>query len=162
MNGSTENRAHGASEKPGRRETTLNLPTSRSMLPLVERIVGDILSAQKSLEQLLPQQNQLERHRRELSWPERSRRYRLQDEIAGTEKHLQDALAELATLGLQLLDGEIGRVGFPTIVNGRRAFFSWQPGDDGIQFWQFPEESTRRPVPATWNKSAEPGLAKKN
>src|SRR5438874_12645796 len=102
MNGSTENRAHGASEKPGRRETPLNLPTARSMLPLVERILGDILHDQKNLDKLLPEQNQLDRHRRDLSWPERARRYRLQDEVAGTERHLQDALAELASLGLQL------------------------------------------------------------
>jgi hypothetical protein len=162
MNGSTENRAHGASEKPGRRETTLSLATAASMLPLVRRILDDILHDQKHLAGLLPEQNRLDRHRRDLSWPERARRYQIQAEVSGTEQHLQESLSELAGLGLQLLDGDEGRVGFPTIVNGRRAFFSWQPGDEGIDYWQFPDETTRRSVPASWRKATEIGLASKN
>jgi len=162
MNGSTENRAHGASEKPGRRETTLSLATAASMLPLVRRILDDILHDQKHLAELMPEQNRLDRHRRDLSWPERARRYQIQAEVSATEQRLQESLSELAGLGLQLLDADEGRVGFPTIVNGRRAFFSWQPGDDGIDYWQFPDETTRRSVPASWRKSNEVGLASKN
>jgi hypothetical protein len=160
MNESTENRLPGASEKPGPRETTLSLTTAQSMLPLVRRIVDDILQDQKNLARLMPERNRLDRQRRDLSWPERARRYQIQEEVAGCERHLEEALAELANLGLQLLDGDEGRVGFPTVVNGRRAFFSWQPNDDGIVFWQFPDEARRRKVPASWTK-ADPALTAK-
>src|SRR5437667_10619403 len=101
MNGSTENRASGASEKPGRRETNLNLATARSMLPLVQHIIDDILQSQNRLTQLMPEQDRLDRRRRELNWPDRARRYQVRDEVADTERHLEGALAELASLGLQ-------------------------------------------------------------
>jgi hypothetical protein len=132
------------------------------MLPLVRRILDDILHDQKQLAGLLPEQNRLDRHRRDLSWPERARRYQIQAEVSSAEQHLQESLSELAGLGLQLLDADEGRVGFPTIVNGRRAFFSWQPRDERIDYWQFPDETTRRAVPVSWRKSNEVGLASKS
>jgi hypothetical protein len=162
MNGSAENRASGASEKPERRENNLKLATARSMLPLVERIVGDILQSQVRLTQLMPEQDRLDRRRRELDWPDRARRYQVHEEISEAERRHAEALAELASLGLQLVDSDAGRVGFPTIVNGRRAFFSWQPGDDGIAHWQFPDEAVRRAIPASWNKQEKLSLSGKN
>jgi hypothetical protein len=162
MSGSTENRASGASEKPGRREGNLKLTTARSMLPLVQRIVDDILQLQKRLPELMPELDRLDRHRRDLAWPERARRYQIRAEVSDTEQRLEESLAELASLGLHLLDSDTGRVGFPTIVNGRRALFTWQPGDEGIDHWQFPEESTRRPIPAFWNKNEQVSLAGKS
>jgi hypothetical protein len=159
MNGSTENRTPGASEKPGRKETSLNLATARSMLPLVQRIVDDILRDRNQLAQLMPEQNRLDRYRRDLGWPERARRYQVREEVTLTERRLEESFTELASLGLQLLDDNEGRVGFPTIVNGRRAFFSWKPGDEGIGYWQFPDDTIRRAIPASWTKSAEVSLS---
>ena len=56
------------------------------------------------------------------------------------ERTLGDALAEMEILGVSLLDSAEGRVGFPTVVNGRKAFFSWRPGDDGVRHWHFATE----------------------
>jgi hypothetical protein len=154
MNGSTENTAHGASESPSRREIALNLTTVRSMLPLVRRIVEDIVQHQRRLAQLLPEQERLDRQRRDLAWPERARRYQVQEEVAATDHCLQEALAELAGLGVVLLDPVECQVGFPTIVNSRRAFFSWRPGENGVSSWHFPGETVRRPIPASWAKVA--------
>ena len=50
------------------------------------------------------------------------------------EARLQEARTELDDLGVALVDGEAGQVGFPTIVNNRRAFFSWRADDEGIDF----------------------------
>jgi hypothetical protein len=161
MNGSTENRAPGASEKPGRKATTLNLTIAQNMLPLVRRIVDDILHDQDQLDRLMPEQNRLDRQRRDLSWPERARRYQVREEVSLAERRLEEAFAELASLGLQLLENYEGRVGFPTIVNGRRAFFCWQPGDEGIGYWQFPDDTIRRTIPASWTKSGEGSLSGK-
>ena len=63
MNGSTENAAHGAPEKSGRREVFLNLATAQKMLPLVQRIIADILQFQQNLVELLPEQEQLEQRK---------------------------------------------------------------------------------------------------
>jgi hypothetical protein len=160
MNGSTGNKAFGASEKPERGDVILSLSTAQRMLPLVQRIVEDILNKQEALARLAPEQEQLFRQRRALAWPERQRRYQIQEEIAAAERSLGEAQEEIQTLGLALLDAEIGRVGFPTLVNDRRAFFSWRPGEDSLQSWHFAEESMCRPIPTAWMR--EISLARKS
>lgn len=154
MNGFTENAASGAFEKPDRREEPFTLEVARRMLPLVRRVVGDILQHRRRLARLYPEQERLDRARRTLSWPDRLRRYQLQDEIALEHHYLLDALAELEVLGLDLLDADAGQLGFPTIVNDRLAFFSWRPGEEDIDHWHFGDESLRRRIPASWNQPA--------
>jgi hypothetical protein len=155
MNGSTGNTASGAYEKPNRREVVLNLSTCRRMLPLIRRIAGDIHNNRRRLEQLQPEQERLDRHRHTLSWPQRSRRYQLREEIAAVEQQLQVAVAELDNLGVVLVDAGPDWVGFPTMVNGRRAFFSWKPGEDDLRFWHFAGEAVRRLIPASWVRADE-------
>ncbi len=155
MNGFTENAASGASEKPDRRDEPLTLETSRRMLPLVRRVVEDILQHRGRLSKLLPEQERLDRDRSTLAWPERLRRYRLREEIAEAEHDLQDTLAELEVLGLELVNPGEGRVGFPTIVNDQPAYFSWVPGEVDVAYWHFADETLRRRVPASWRKSAD-------
>jgi hypothetical protein len=162
MSGFPGNTASNASERPDRRESAMNLITARRMLPLVQRIVADILADQKSLERLQPEQERLDRQRRELRWPERQRRYQLREEITGLERHLQDALQELQTLAVALLDSKAGRLGFPTIVNDRRAYFSWRPGEETIHSWHFAEENVCRPIPPSWLKVGDISLTGKS
>jgi hypothetical protein len=154
MNGSAENKAHGASEKPDRREKNLRLETARRMLPLVQRVVEDIVTAHQELAILVPEQERLDRQKRDLSWPERQRRYQVRDQIAGRERLLEESRAELVGLGLLLVDGTIGQVGFPTRVNNKRAFFSWRRGEDGVHFWHYTGDEHRQPIPASWTKPA--------
>jgi hypothetical protein len=162
MSGFPGNTASNASERPERREAAMNLVTARRMLPLVQRIVEDILNDQKSLERLQPEQEQLDRQRHDLRWPERQRRYQLREEITGLERRLQDALAELQRLALSLLDPKVGRIGFPTIVNDRRAYFSWRPGEETIRSWHFAEDTVCRPIPPSWLKVGDISLTGKS
>jgi hypothetical protein len=148
MSGSKENATSGAPDKRG--EVILNLSTVQRMLPLVEKIVQDILASQKSVEVLTPEQDRLSRQKRTLDWPQRQRRYQIDDELQAHDRQFQDAVLELQGLGVELLEGEIGRDGFPTLVNNRRSYFSWKPGDEGLKFWHFAEEDNRRPIPASW------------
>jgi len=137
---------------PERGETVMSLATARRMLPLVQRIVADFLEQQKACDRLQPEQSRLERVRRSLTWPERQQRYRIQEELAQAEREMQGARQELEGLGVTLLDSAEGRVGFPTLVNNRRAFFSWQPGEEALHSWHFAEESVCRPIPQAWLK----------
>ncbi len=150
MNGSTGNKASGASESPDRGEVFLSLGMAQRMLPLIQRIVEDVLHNQQVVERLQPEQDKLERQRRNLAWPERQRRYQLRDDLDRAENTLQENLEEMQTLGVALLDPDVGRVGFPTLVNDRRAFFSWRPGEEGIHSWHFAAESVCRPIPSSW------------
>ena len=146
----TPRRAFGASAKSKRKDVNLDLPTARQMLPLVESIVRDIVDRKHLLSKLHPEQENLERHRRDLAWQERARRYHIQEEITAAEGAFKQAVTELRDLGVALIDGEAGRVAFPTRINGRPAVFTWQPGEDNVMFWSYEDEEVRRPIPNEW------------
>ena len=95
----TPNRASNTTGKSRRKETVLDLPTARQMLPLVKSIVSDILVTRNALSKLAPEQERLDRQRRDLVWQERERRYQVGEEITAAEKSLVSAATELKTLG---------------------------------------------------------------
>jgi hypothetical protein len=125
------------------------------MLTLVRRIVADLLGSQQSLARLHPERDRLVRNRMQLAWGERARRYEIEEEMQAAACKLRAAQGELEKLGVAVLDAATGLVGFPTIVNNRRAFFSWKPGEDGLTFWNFAGDLRRRPVPAAWTKESQ-------
>jgi hypothetical protein len=156
MSGPTGDTASSASEKPEGKNAAFSLVVARRMLPLVRRVVSDFLQAGQALARLHPEKDHLDRQRRTLAWPGRARRYQLREEIDALEQRRQDALIELeALLGVTLLDADVGRIGFPTTINDRRAFFSWQPGDESLAYWHFAGESTRRLIPSGWTAAAD-------
>jgi hypothetical protein len=144
-----EDLSHDEATRP---DKVLNLRTVQKMLPLVQQIVADILRRHRELDRLNPAQDRLERQKRVLTWQQRKERYLLQEEIALHDRAVQDALEELQNLGVVVLDGEEGRVGFPTLVNNRAAYFTWRHGEDGLNSWQFAEENVARPIPPAWLK----------
>jgi len=146
----TPRRAFGASAKSKRKDVNLDLPTVRQMLPLVQSIVRDIVDRRSQLTKLQPEQENLDRHRRDLAWMERERRYHIQDEIVAVQGAFKQAVTELRELGLAMLDEDAGRVAFPTRINGRPAMFTWQPGEDNVMFWSYEDEEQRRPIPNEW------------
>jgi hypothetical protein len=147
---STPNRAGNPAGKSRRKELVLDLPTARQMLPLVKSIVVDIVNTRNSLTALAPEQERLDRHRRDLAWQERQRRYQVGEEISTGEKSLAAAFAELQSLGVTLVDAETGEVDFPTRINGRSAVFTWHMGEERLEHWHYTGEELRRPIPADW------------
>jgi hypothetical protein len=152
MSGSRSYPTSDASESPERGEVVLSLKTVHKMLPLVQQIAGDIVTSHRTVERLHPEEERLDRQRRSLDWPMRHRRYEIKEEIAKAEKELEVALAELRNLGVILLGDLVGQIGFPTMVNNRRAYFSWRPGEEGLQSWRFADEDADRPIPPSWLK----------
>jgi hypothetical protein len=150
MSGFTENRTPGASEHAGAPARLLTWQAAKAMLPLVGRIAADISAAAKRLRALRAEQAGLDDVRRSLDWPSRRRLYQLQEEVAAADAEWRRVTAELDGLGVTLLDAARGLVGFPTMVNQRRAFFSWQPGEDELGYWQYAGDVARREVPADW------------
>jgi hypothetical protein len=153
MAGSTENRTSGAFEKSRGSGATFTWQKAQRMLPLVRHIVGDVLELQRHLRRMQAEKEHLDENRRSLAWPGRSRRYQLQEEITAEEQKLRGVLAELEGLGAVLVAADAGQVGFPTTVNNRPAFFSWQPGEEGLLHWHFAGDATRQPIPESWTKN---------
>jgi hypothetical protein len=162
MNSSAEDRANSKKKPPGTTAPVFGLAGAGRTLPLLRRVVGDVLRQRQELARLHPEQERLDRQRRALPWPDRARRYQLRDEIAALEAQLRLTLQELKGLGVTLLDAATGRVGFLTAVNGHRAFFSWQPDEDGIHYWHFEGETVRRPIPPHWAQGADVRLLGKD
>jgi hypothetical protein len=125
---------------------------SRAMLPLVGRIASDVVRHQERLGRLRPEMAALEEKRLALAWPQRARRYQLEEEIAAAEAESRAAAAELDALGVALLDPAAGLVGFPTLVNQRRAYFTWRPGEETLAWWSYAGDRQRRPVPEDWTE----------
>src|SRR6266568_3172480 len=137
----------GSGEKSRKKKHPVDLNTARRMLPLIQRIVTDIVHDAEELDRYAFEQEGLDRNKIDLSWPERQRRYAVQSEVTRLQTRLDEGRRELDSLGAILVSRSKGYVGFPTMVNGRPAYFSWQLGEDGVNFWQFDGESTRRPIP---------------
>jgi len=150
MNGFPK-RASNPSRSSNRGGIVLDLPTVRKMLPLVRHIVADLLAVERQMGTLLWEQAGLNRERHTLSWPERQRRYFVQDEVNRLEQQRADAVGELKVLGVAVIDAAHGRIGFPTIVNTKPAFFSWQDGEEEVGYWHFAGDTDRRrPIPPSW------------
>jgi hypothetical protein len=156
MSGSTENQMSGAFEKARGPSILFTWHLAQKMLPLVGRILQDILELDRQLAAVHPEKDHLDRKRRSLQWSDRSRRYHLQEEVQRLESARAEALAELESLGVSLIDRRHGQAGFPTTVNDRRAYFSWRLGEDDLKHWHYAEEDARRPVPVTWTLQTEP------
>jgi hypothetical protein len=155
MSGFTENRASDASERSDGEPVVMTWGAAGAMLPLVSRIAADVVRLYGRLAQLRPEKERLDRLRHDLVWPERARRYALQEEEEHIVKEMQETSAELEVLGLALLHGPTGMIGFPTVVNDRPAYFSWRPGEEELAFWNYADDLVRRPVPPSWTRPAK-------
>jgi len=140
-------------EKSRKKKLPVDITTARRMLPLVQRIVSDIVSDHLQLEKFAFEQDGLDRNKTGLSWPERQRRYAIQGELTRLQSRLDEQCRELDSLGAILVSRSAGHVGFPTVLNGKSAYFSWQLGEEGVNFWHFDGESTRRPIPPNLHDS---------
>src|SRR5947199_6550541 len=101
------NRASGKSEKTRRQPRPLDLPTARRMLPLVQRIINDLVQDHTALNRYTFEQEGLDRDKPNLSWPERQRRYAVQGEVVRLQSRLDEERKELELLGAVLINNNI-------------------------------------------------------
>lgn len=162
MSGFLENRASETPRQSDSKERILTISTARKMLPLVERIVTDILNEQNAIDEIQPRLAQLDRQRHDLVWLERQQRYELRDEVCKREQRLEDSREELRQLGVVMINPDIGRIGFPTLVNNRMAFFAWWPGEETVKRWHFATELRCRSIPNSWVEEDQVTLGSKS
>ncbi|MCY2947551.1 MAG: DUF2203 family protein [Gemmataceae bacterium] len=144
------------SQWPGGRSALGEILTweeAQSMLPLVAMIVRDVIDWTKALENTEALLGQLP-DTRQMDWAHRAKSYSLKDRQAECRRELRAAYLELETMRLTLMDQDLGVVGFPTLVNNRRAYFVWQVGDTSIKHWCYSCDTTRRQIPKSWIKDA--------
>src|SRR5206468_3062673 len=103
MSGFIENRASDASEQSGSPDRVLTWQASRAMLPLVSRVAHDLACLHERLRGWYAELAQLEKNRRTLDWPQRRRRYQLEEDVAAAEAEARTLAAEVEALGVALL-----------------------------------------------------------
>ena len=128
---------------------TLYGPTEANRtLPLVRSIVRDMVDEFRELRTLGRERRSLEiaGAREEEDGTLRS----LKGEIHCLSSRIEGYLAELADLGLEVRDLELGLVDFPALVQGEPAYLSWRLGEQDVAHW-YPADSgfrDRSPLPA--------------
>ena len=130
------------------------------MLPLVARIVDDIVRTYREVHGALEAFEQAKRTVNELDGvtqkkaalieAERELRYRDED-VAEALDRFQLLIEEIEALGGTVKDYETGAVDFYGEVDGEIVYLSWQPGDERVAHWHRLEDghSQRMPLPAS-------------
>jgi hypothetical protein len=73
----------------------------------------------------------------------------LKDRVSAYSTSIEGYLRELADLGLEVRDLELGLVDFPSLIEGEPAYLSWRLGEDRVSWWHPADKgfSDRTPVP---------------
>jgi len=121
--------------RPRRRFTVLEANKS---LPLVKRVVADIVRTHADASKL---QQQIEKARQ----PEQST---LQDQLDKAMHRLEDYVDELSEIGCDLKDYQVGLIDFTGKHQGRDICLCWKLGEDKIGYWHEMESgfAGRKPV----------------
>jgi hypothetical protein len=114
-------------QRPSRSSTRrYTLKEAVSTLPLVKRIVADIVKTHANAMQL--------RQRVESLNPGREQTI-AQDTLHRTLEQLQEFLDELNALGIELKDPQMGLIDFVARQDNRDVYLCWKLGEETITHW---------------------------
>lgn len=102
-------------------------------LPLVRRIMADVVEENDRLQELLPDLKEARmRARRNPSAAEELNR--LRESVAAISARLESYLKELGQIGC-VFKGPQGLVDFYSMRDGRPVFLCWRLGEERIRYW---------------------------
>jgi len=110
--------------KPTKARRRFTLDQANKALPLVTRIVRDIVNTHERATQL---QAKLEEST--------GRESALQAQLDSALEQLQDYVDELGSIGVELKDYESGLIDFPGRHQGRDVYLCWKLGEDKVTHW---------------------------
>ncbi len=115
------------------------LAEANQRLPLVRAIVSDIVDLFRDVTERrqrlidIIERNQLGSKR--VASPYTEELEQMQADIQADVERLNAFAAELAELGIELKDPNIGLIDFPTLVDGHEAYLCWKLGEPEVGFW---------------------------
>lgn len=113
--------------KPSRSKRRFTVEQANSTLPLVSRIVADVV---KVHQQFADQQSKIEEFK-----PNSKQRAEVEKVIDRTRERLVSLAEELQGVGAELKDPEIGLIDFIGRHQGRDVYLCWKLGEARIGFW---------------------------
>lgn len=111
---------------PSRPKRRFTLEQANRSLPLVGRIVADIVRSHRSLTELHEKLENTKSARDQQS---------IQERLEAENKHLQEYSDELADVGCELKDFDTGLVDFIGRHQGRDVYLCWRLGEDRVAYW---------------------------
>ena len=112
-------------KKQSRQRKSFTLEQANRALPLVSRIVRDIVNAHERATQL----------RAKMDATSARNRVALQQQLDVAIADLEDYADELAEISVELKDCEMGLVDFPGRHQGREVYLCWKLGEERVSHW---------------------------
>jgi hypothetical protein len=100
-------------------------------LPLVQRVVSDVVSTHRKLMARVDEYRGLDRGRPDST----ARRRELEQEIGDLGDQVNGFIRELEEVGALLKGFENGLVDFYGVLDGRPIFLCWKLGEESIEWW---------------------------
>lgn len=113
-----------------REQKLFKLEEARSTLPLVSRIVSDIVEVTARMKAVY-----LEIREVAEEGSSRGRLDELQDRLNELADGRSEFLEELSGLGIEIKDPNIGLVDFPALLDERVVYLCWKLGEETIDHW---------------------------
>ncbi len=128
--------------------TTFTVDDANKTLPLVRRIVGDIVKDYWRWQDKV-RQFEAAALLRTIDRPNEDAD-RLEQEAQQIARDIDGYVVEIRQLGVQMKGLDTGLVDFPGEVNGRPVLLCWQLGEESVQYWHDEEEgfAGRQPLPS--------------
>lgn len=119
----------GLAEESYKPKKLFTLEEANKTLPLVSRIIGDIVRVSSEMQVLHAEAERL---------AEEGRSVRA-EEVRGRFEDLADQVTELAeelnAIGCVCKDPRVGLVDYPALMHDRVVFLCWKRGETEIEFW---------------------------
>ena len=114
-----------------RREQKLfELDEARSTLPLVSRIVSDIVEVTAQMKEIY-----LEIREVAGEGSDRECLDELQERLQEIADGRSEFFEELAALGVEMKDPNKGLIDFPALLDGRVVYLCWKLGEETVEHW---------------------------
>ena len=127
-----------------------SIEQARAMLPLLRLIVTDISLSHRELTE---RKSNLRRMLRRNEGKARFQVYdseitEIQEDLKSETSHLENYVSELEQLGVILRSAHDGIVDFPTVIDDRPAYYTWQMEQQDIVDFHRADETTadRKPI----------------
>jgi len=138
-------------------EKTFTLDEAQSLLPVLESLLKSAIEGKKLAETIDAEFQEIA-HRVFLNGGTFLKIVPLAKRRAERDKAVQtvkDAITEIASIGVQVKDLDMGLLDFPCVVDGQMILLCWKLGEKAITFWHGLEEgfAGRKPIDDRISKS---------
>ena len=123
------------SGRPSRPKRRFTVAQANSTLPLVKRIVRDIVSAHADVLRCQTELERLGGKAQQIKARDAKAHQDAQDRLAAGVVHLEDLVDELTEVGCELKDYRAGLIDFTGRHQGRDVCLCWKLGEERIGYW---------------------------